>query len=95
MPVTIQIPTALRAFTDSKSEIQAEGSTAEEVIKNFAETYPDIRTHLYDENGKLRSFINIYLGDSNIKDLAGLGTPTKDGDALTLVPAIAGGTGRL
>jgi molybdopterin converting factor small subunit len=95
MPVTIQIPTALRAFTDRKAEIQAEGSTAGETVKNFAQAYPDIRTHLYDENDKLRSFINIYLGDENIKDIAGLDTPVKDGDTLTLVPAIAGGAGGL
>jgi molybdopterin converting factor small subunit len=95
MPVTIQIPTALRAFTDKLSEIPAEGSTVGEAVKNFADTYPDIRTHLYDERGELRAFINIYIGDENIRNRDGLDTPVRDGDILTLVPAIAGGLGGL
>jgi adenylyltransferase/sulfurtransferase len=94
MPVAIQIPTALRAFTDRKPESAANGSTVGEAIADFAASYPDIRPHLYDENGELRSFINIYLGDTNIKNLQGLGTPVKDGDTLMLVPAIAGGAAR-
>jgi adenylyltransferase/sulfurtransferase len=92
MPVTIQIPTALRVFTDRKSEIPANGITAGEAVANFAASYPDIKQHLYDENGDLRSFINIYLGETNIKNLDGLATPLKDGDTLMLVPAIAGGS---
>jgi adenylyltransferase/sulfurtransferase len=91
MAVTIQIPTALRAFVDRKPEVSAEGSTVGEVIANFADAHPDIRTHLYDEGGALRSFINVYLGESNIKNLNGLDTPLKDGDTIMLVPAIAGG----
>ncbi|MDR3280997.1 MAG: MoaD/ThiS family protein [Synergistaceae bacterium] len=93
MPVTIQIPTALRVFTDKKPEIQADGATVAEAIADFASSYPDIKRHLYDEDGTLRSFINIYLGDTNIKNLGGLETPLKDGDTLMLVPAIAGGSG--
>jgi molybdopterin converting factor small subunit len=91
MPVIIQIPTALRAFVDRKPDVSAEGATVRDVIANFAVAYPDIRTHLYDENGGLRSFINVYLGDNNIKNLNGLDTPLKDGDTIMLVPAIAGG----
>ncbi|MDR3280127.1 MAG: MoaD/ThiS family protein [Synergistaceae bacterium] len=92
MPVTIQIPTALRVFTDRKSEVQAKGAIIAEAIADFAASYPDIKQHLYDEGGTLRSFINIYLGDTNIKNLGGLDTPLKDGDILMLVPAIAGGS---
>ncbi|MDR1885427.1 MAG: MoaD/ThiS family protein [Synergistaceae bacterium] len=92
MPVTILIPTALRAFTDGRSEVQARGATAGEAIAAFADDYPDIRRHLYDDSGVLRSFINVYLGETNIKNLEGAGTPVKDGDILMLVPAIAGGT---
>jgi molybdopterin converting factor small subunit len=94
MPVTIQIPTALRQFADGQSEISAEGSTAGGVIAAFAERYPDIKLHLYDEHGALRSFINVFLGENNIKNLGGLETPVKDGDALILVPALSGGTGK-
>ncbi|MDR3164972.1 MAG: MoaD/ThiS family protein [Synergistaceae bacterium] len=94
MPVIIQIPTALRQFADGQPEISAEGSTAGDVIAAFAERYPDIKRHLYDEYGALRSFINVFLGENNIKNLEGPATPVKDGDVLILVPAIAGGTGK-
>jgi molybdopterin converting factor small subunit len=91
MAVTVLIPTALRAFTDRQSEIKAEGHTVGEVVAAFVDAYPDIRQHLYDSNGELRSFINIYAGDKNIKDISGLQTPLSDGDTIMLVPAIAGG----
>ncbi|MDR1915591.1 MAG: MoaD/ThiS family protein [Synergistaceae bacterium] len=91
MSVTIQIPTALRVFTDRRADVLVEGTTAGEAISAFADLYPDIRTHLYEDSGALRSFINVYLGDANIKNLSGLDTKLKDGDTLMLVPAIAGG----
>jgi adenylyltransferase/sulfurtransferase len=107
MAVTILIPTALRAFTDRKSEVAAEGATVGAVIRSFAEAYPDIKPHLYQDGfGEqapadagpadlgplgLRSFINVFLGETNIKNLQGLATPVKEGDTIMLVPAIAGG----
>jgi adenylyltransferase/sulfurtransferase len=94
MPVTIQIPAALRAFAGGRPETPVEGATAGEAIAAFAEAYPDIRAHLYDEAGALRSFINVYVGDANIKNLDGPDTPVKDGDSVMLVPAIAGGAPR-
>ncbi|GHS89925.1 MoaD family protein [Synergistales bacterium] len=93
MPVFIQIPTALRALTDKQSEVAAEGATVGAAVESLAASYPDIKKHLYDENGVLRSFVNIYFGDTNIKNLDGLDTPLKDGDKIMLVPAIAGGDG--
>ncbi|MDR2740831.1 MAG: MoaD/ThiS family protein [Treponema sp.] len=97
MAVTVLIPTALRAFTDRKSEAEAEGATVGEAIRAFAESYPDIKQHLYQtgETGtaELRSFINIFLGETNIKNLEGLDTKVADGDTIMLVPAIAGGGG--
>jgi adenylyltransferase/sulfurtransferase len=94
MPVTIIIPTALRVFTDRQKEFEAKGSTVGEAILDFAAAYPDIKTHLYDDNRVLRSFINIYLGETNIRDLDRVRTRIKDGDTLMLVPAIAGGCDR-
>jgi molybdopterin converting factor small subunit len=91
MAVTILVPTALRAFTDRKAEVEVEGRTAGEAVAAFAEAYPDIRQHLYDDGGKLRSFINVYVGEKNVKDAAGLETPVPEGEALMIVPAIAGG----
>ncbi|MDR1572758.1 MAG: MoaD/ThiS family protein [Clostridiales Family XIII bacterium] len=85
------IPTALRAFADGKSETELAGNTAGELIAAFANRYPDIRTHLYNENGTLRSFINIYVGETNIKNLSDLDTPLTADSIVMLVPAIAGG----
>ncbi|GHV95754.1 MoaD family protein [Spirochaetia bacterium] len=90
MAVTIQIPTALRSFTERKSEVEVEGQTVGETINALAEQYPDLRQHLY-QGKDLRSFINIFVGDTNIKKLEGLDTKLPDGATVMLVPAIAGG----
>ncbi|MDR0563996.1 MAG: molybdopterin-synthase adenylyltransferase MoeB [Azoarcus sp.] len=92
MSVTLQIPTALRSFTDRQTEITVEGRTAGEAILALAQRYPDIRTHLFEADGKLRAFINVYLNGKNIRHTGGLDAPLHDGAALTLVPAIAGGS---
>lgn len=91
MAVTVLIPTTLRSFTNRRSEILLEGKSVGEVISNLADEYPDARKAIYDEEGKLRSFINVFLGEDNIKKLDGFDTEVKDGDTIMLVPAIAGG----
>jgi adenylyltransferase/sulfurtransferase len=91
MAVTIQIPTALRNFTDRQAEVKVEAATAGEAVMALALAYPGIRAHLFQEDGGLRSFINIFAGEVNIKNLRGLDTPLADGAVLMLVPAIAGG----
>ncbi|MDR2865717.1 MAG: MoaD/ThiS family protein [Spirochaetaceae bacterium] len=95
MAVKIYIPTALRVFTDRQSEISAEGATVGEAINSFADTYPAIRKHLYQDDGQvppeLRSFINIFIGDTNIKNLQGLSTKLTGNESIMIVPAIAGG----
>jgi adenylyltransferase/sulfurtransferase len=91
MAVSILIPTALRSFTDRKSEVSVEGATVGAAIGAFAEAYPDIRQHLYQGDGELRSFINVFVGETNIKNLEGLNTRVADGTTIMLVPAIAGG----
>jgi adenylyltransferase/sulfurtransferase len=90
MAVTIQVPTALRTFTERKSEIPVEGSTVGEAINALAEIYPDIRQHLF-QGAELRSFINVFVGETNIKKLEGLNTKVPAGGTIMLVPAIAGG----
>jgi adenylyltransferase/sulfurtransferase len=90
MAIIIQIPTALRSFTERKSEIEVAGQTVGEAINALAEQYPDIRQHLYQGTG-LRSFINVFVGDTNIKKLDGLQTKLSGGETIMLVPAIAGG----
>jgi molybdopterin converting factor small subunit len=89
--VTILIPSALRSFTERQAAIRVEAKTAGEALDALAAAYPDIRRHLYDENNELRSFVNLYLGETNIKDSGGTAAPLKDGDELALVPSIAGG----
>ncbi|MDR2633518.1 MAG: MoaD/ThiS family protein [Treponema sp.] len=93
MAITIQIPTALRPFTDRQGEVTVAAGTVGEAIAALAQSYPDITGHLYQEGGKeLRSFINVFVGDTNIKKLTGLDTPLPEGGTIMLVPAIAGGS---
>jgi adenylyltransferase/sulfurtransferase len=89
--VTILIPTALRAFTDRRPEVQVEAADVGGAIAALAEAYPDIKQHLY-QDGVLRSFINVFVGEDNIKTLEGLDTKLPPGAELMLVPAIAGGS---
>jgi adenylyltransferase/sulfurtransferase len=93
MAITIQIPTALRSFTDRKGDVTVEAATVGEAIASLTRAYPGIKQHLYQEGGtELRSFINVFAGDINIKKLSGLDTALPDGGTIMLVPAIAGGT---
>jgi len=91
MAVSVLIPAALRAYTERQAEIEVAGSTAGEAIAGLTAKYPDIRKHIYKDDDNLRDFINVFIGDTNIKELEGLKTPVKDGDTIMLVPAIAGG----
>jgi molybdopterin converting factor small subunit len=91
MAITLNIPSALRSFTDGRTAVEVNGATVGEALSDFVEKYPDIRAHLLADDGGLRSFINIYAGERNIKRSGGLDTPVRDGDSVTLVPAIAGG----
>ncbi|MDR1540891.1 MAG: MoaD/ThiS family protein [Clostridiales bacterium] len=91
MSVSLLIPTALRGFAGGSAEIELEGATAGEVLAALAKRHPEIKEHLYEEDGNLRSFINVYVGDTNIKSLNGQDTAVKDGDSVILVPSIAGG----
>lgn len=92
MSVIIQIPTALRGFTERKHEVEVEGQTVGEAINALTGQYPDLRQHIY-QGENLRSFINVFVGDTNIKKLEGLDTKLSGNETLMLVPAIAGGLG--
>jgi molybdopterin converting factor small subunit len=81
----------LRAFTDGKSEVDVAGDTVGALISALADAYPDIRQHLYEDSGALRPFVNVYVGEDNIKNTGGLETPLSGGETVMLVPAIAGG----
>jgi adenylyltransferase/sulfurtransferase len=93
MAITIQIPTALRSFTERKSEVEVAGTTVGGAINALAELYPDLRQHLY-QGKDLRSFINVFVGETNIRKLEGIDTKLSGGETIMLVPAIAGGRAR-
>ena len=91
MSVTILIPTALRSFVDRKSEVEVEGSTVGEALANLAGQYPDLKHQIYEDDTKLRGFVNVFVDGTNIKKLNGLETPVAAGATVMIVPAIAGG----
>jgi sulfur-carrier protein adenylyltransferase/sulfurtransferase len=91
MTVTIIIPTALRQHTDDEDELKLNARTVSDALKQLVTAFPNLRRQLYSESGRLRSFINIYLNEEDIRYKEGEGTALKDGDTLMIVPAVAGG----
>jgi molybdopterin synthase sulfur carrier subunit len=91
MPVRVLIPTPLQRLTDNQGEVVVEGSDVREVIGNLEVKFPGVKTRLCDENGALRRFVNIYINEEDIRFLKGEATALKDGDEVSIVPAIAGG----
>jgi MoaD family protein len=87
----VRVPTPLRPYTQGKSEVQVGGETVAEAMRELAEAYPDLRTQIFNEDGQLRPFVNLFLNNENIKDLQGAETPLKEGDRLLIIPSIAGG----
>ena len=92
MAVTVLIPTTLRSFTTNKSEITLNGSTVEEVLNELVTEYEDVRKAIFDNDKKLRSFVNVFVDGQNIKELDGFKTKVRDGAEIMLIPAIAGGS---
>ncbi len=92
MAVTIIIPTPLRQFAGGKSEIEVEAETAGEALDKLTTEFADLQKHLYNDAGVLRNFVNVYVGDEDIRDLDGIETAVKDGGEIMIVPSIAGGT---
>jgi molybdopterin/thiamine biosynthesis adenylyltransferase/rhodanese-related sulfurtransferase/molybdopterin converting factor small subunit len=88
----ILIPTPLRQFVDKKDSVQLAGSTVGEVLKSLTSEYADLRRHLYNDEGKLRSFVNVYVNDEDIRYLNKEATPLNEGDTVSIVPSIAGGS---
>lgn len=91
MAVLVRIPTPLRSVTKGAAEVQAAGDTVLGVIEDLERQYPGLRERLLEDGGEVRRFINIYVNEEDIRFLAGKGTVLKDGDEVSLVPAIAGG----
>ena len=88
---TILIPTALRQYVDKQSSLQLPGATVGEVLTALTTQHPGLRKQLFSDEGKLRSYVNIYLNDEDIRYLDKTDTAVADADTLTIVPSIAGG----
>ncbi len=95
MPVKVLIPTPLRAFAGKRDSIQFEAKTVGEALAKLTTEYAELRKHLYTDDGKIRSFVNVYVNDEDIRYLAKENTPAKDGDTISIVPSIAGGASTL
>ncbi|HRQ22547.1 MAG TPA: MoaD/ThiS family protein [Anaerolineales bacterium] len=91
MPI-LRIPTPLRAYTSGQSEVNVNGANIAEALADLTAQYPAIQPHLFNENGELRPFVNLFVGERNIRDLQGINTPVNEGDRVMLVPSIAGGS---
>ncbi len=89
--ISIAIPAALRAYTDGKASVVVHAATAGQALDALTTGYPALSKHLRDPTGKLRSFVNVYLNEEDIRFLEKDATPVKDGDTLVIVPSIAGG----
>lgn len=92
MAVKVRIPTPLQKLTNNQSEVQCEGANVQEVVRNLEKSFPGIKERLCDPDGNLRRFINVYVNEEDIRFLEGAATKVKDGDDVSIIPAIAGGS---
>jgi molybdopterin converting factor small subunit len=88
----ILIPTPLRQFAEKQDSVELPGATVGEVLSALTAKFPDLKKHLYSDEGKLRSFVNVYLNDEDIRYMNKEATPAAPADTLSIVPSIAGGT---
>jgi molybdopterin converting factor small subunit len=91
MSVQVRIPTILRNYTSGESEVSADGSTLAQVIDDLEGSYPGIKSRILDEQGQIRRFVNVYVGNDDVRFLDALQTPTQDGAQVSVIPAVAGG----
>ena len=91
MAVVVRIPTPLRKMTQNEAEVEAEGNDIDSLIEDLESHYPGIKDRICDDQGEIRRFVNVYLNDEDIRFLKGKETDVKDGDEVSIIPAIAGG----
>lgn len=91
MSVSVRIPTILRTYTGGESQVSAAGATLAAVLDDLDASYPGIKGRILDDAGELRRFVNVYVGNDDVRFLDGLSTPTPDGAQLSVIPAVAGG----
>jgi len=90
---TVKIPTPLRGFADGRAEVPVDGETVDAVVRELVQQFPKLQKHLFTPGGELRNFVSVYLNEEDIRHLQRGATPTRDGDVVAIVPAIAGGAG--
>ena len=91
MSVSVRIPTILRTYTGGESEVTAQGGTLAEVLDDLDANYSGIKARILDDTGELRRFVNVYVGNDDVRFLDNLATPTPDGTQISVIPAVAGG----
>ncbi len=92
MAVKVMVPSPLRSLTRGAVEVEVEGDTIQEVIKNLDQAYKGLGERLCDEQGKIRRFVNVYVNEEDVRFLQGETTKVKPGDTISIIPAIAGGS---
>ena len=91
MSVSVRIPTILRTYTGGESEVSADGETLAAVLDDLDARYSGIKGRILDESGALRRFVNVYVGNDDVRFLEGLQSPTPEGTQISIIPAVAGG----
>lgn len=91
MSASVRVPTILRTYTDDAAHVTAEGTTLAEVLDDLEANYPGIRARILDDNGKVRRFVNVYVGDEDVRFDNGLQTRVAEGAQVSIIPAVAGG----
>lgn len=91
MAVTVRIPTQLRTLSGGAGEVAMEGGTVEEILNQLEAAHPGFAERLFDDAGKLRRFVNVFVADEDVRFLDGLATKVTDGQVLSIIPAVAGG----
>jgi molybdopterin converting factor small subunit len=91
MSVSVRIPTILRTYTGGESEVVANGDTVAAVLDDLDTSYAGIKGRIVDEQGELRRFVNVYVGNDDVRFLESLGTATPEGTQISVIPAVAGG----
>ena len=92
MGVLIEIPSALKQYVNNQDEVEVDGSSVEEVLNSLCTQFTELKPNLFDEDGKVRNFINVYLNDDDIRYAEGMKSTVKDGDSIQIVPSISGGS---
>ncbi len=91
MSVSVRIPTILRSYTGGDSEVSAEGATLGDVLDHLDDSFPGIKARILDDQGSIRRFVNVYVGNDDVRFLDALETKTPDGAQVSVIPAVAGG----